>query len=203
MQLLDRATAACPVLDVLLLPEGGQHEHPDPGRDVLQRRANDINVLAPGLVIVGKNYDVGAAQKCAVLGLPFPGPADAAGRRHVPRPQQINLGFAFDNNDPPPVRDRVDQFWEPIGNNRHSVRIPDPVSGPFRVGSLLPKGFFVLAVFSENEAAVCVAIFDALDRECDGAEFVEIREFSDDDLSRFGGGIIFSVGLGLRRRLAD
>src|SRR6516162_539898 len=69
-------------------------------------------MVAAGLVIVGQNHNIGAVQKLAMLRSPFAGAHCVASGRHVPRPQQVSLGFTLDNHNKIAVGDCYDYHDE-------------------------------------------------------------------------------------------
>jgi hypothetical protein len=58
-----------------------------------------MGVLPSSIVIVRKQKHSGTAQELRVLWFPFLSTAGAARSRNAPRPKQINLCFAFDDQN--------------------------------------------------------------------------------------------------------
>ena len=111
----------------------------------------------------------------------------------------FDLHLALDDEDRTPGGDRLDYFRQPVGQCRHTIHIPQPPTRFGRIRSLLTKCLFTLAAFCNDESAVGVLVFDALDNEQRRASLVLIVKFRRHDLPRLAGAV---PAIGLRRRLA-
>src|SRR6516162_539896 len=130
-------------------------------------------MVAAGLVIVGQNHNIGAVQKLAMLRSPFAGAHCVASGRHVPRPQQVSLGFTLDNHNKIAVGDCFDELRQSIGYDANAIDVVNPFARFVRIRPLLAKALFVLAIF-ENERAVRISIFEAPDFEQHRAAFIMV-----------------------------
>jgi hypothetical protein len=106
-QPLNGAAGLSPVNDVALLRQIRQVEHTDARGNAIERRADFVNMLATGSVVVTEDDAVGACKESSVLRGPFPGTARVAGRWHTPRPQQIGFALALGDDYRTAAGDRL------------------------------------------------------------------------------------------------
>ena len=88
-----------PVDDIALGLKTREDENADTLGNADERSADDIDVLPSGVVVIGNKNNVCTAKKLSVFGLPLLRAAAIAGGRNTPRPKQIGLALAFDNEN--------------------------------------------------------------------------------------------------------
>ena len=83
-------------------------------------------MVAASVVVVGNDDDVGAGEMLGEVGLPFAG-ALALQVAVMPwRASVSTVFFAFDDENPIPQRDRLDELGQPVGHLPHALHAPHP-----------------------------------------------------------------------------
>lgn len=117
------ASGRDPIACIAFVGQSRQQQDAQAPCDTRKRLAYLIDVSVSGIVIIGHENEVAAAQGFAVFRSPLTGPARIAGRNDVEPAQCLNVLFALDDHDDLFERDRLDDARQVVGRN-HFVGNP-------------------------------------------------------------------------------
>ena len=109
-------------------------------RDVLQRFANHLAVIAARLVIVGNDADIGAREMLVQLRRPLAGASRIAGGDEAELGQIVDVLLAFDDIDRLLLGDSLQHLRQPERHLRDTVQLLVQPPLPFGLRWLKPFG---------------------------------------------------------------